>query len=130
VIIIVSLRTCTGNNQSDCYLAGILAIVTGVHFRLVTLSPLKFALACVTTGGPATQVTWTRDGYGIAGEKMQHVMDYENATYSNEVVISSHRLAGRYSFRTSNAVTRQVSSTINLSGIYSNHTVCHACIHT
>jgi hypothetical protein len=88
---------------------------------VVTVSPLKFALTCVTTGGPATQVTWTRDGYGIAGEKMQHVMDYENATYSNEIVISTQILAGRYSFNSSNAVTRQVSSTIDLSGMSHSH---------
>jgi hypothetical protein len=98
---------------------GVLEISTAIYLRVVTVSPMKFTLVCVTTGGPATQVTWTKDRYyGIAGEKMQHVMDYENATYSNEIVISYYLLAGRYSFHSSNAVARQVSSTIDLSGMH------------
>jgi hypothetical protein len=95
-----------------------LEISTAVYIRVVTVSPLKFALACTTTGGPAAQVTWMRNGHSIGGEKMQHVTDYENATYSNEIVISTQILAGRYSFHSSNAVTRQVSSTIDLSGMH------------
>jgi hypothetical protein len=78
---------------------------------VVALDPLRFALACVTTGGPATQVWWTRDGSDIAGESTQHVLDYENATYLNEVVIHTYSIAGRYRFYSSNAVIGQVSST-------------------
>jgi hypothetical protein len=89
---------------------------------VVTLNPLKFVLACVTTGGPATQVRWTKNhrSYSISAEigveLLQHVVDYENATYVNELVISSHIIAGRYNFYSSNALTSEISSTVDLSG--------------
>jgi hypothetical protein len=113
------------------YIAGILTIFTDVYFRVVTIDPLAFALTCVTTGGPATQVWWTRYGYGIGGEKTQHVLDYENATYLNEIVINTYMylLAGKYSFYSSNAVTRQVSSTFTLLDLGMLTEVhMHACI--
>jgi hypothetical protein len=99
-----------------------LEISNDIYLRVVTINPLKFALTCVTTGGPATQVTWAKDNWtyrfpaDIGVELLQHVVDYENATYVNEIVISSSKIAGRYDFYSLNAVTREVSSTIDLSG--------------
>ena len=95
-----------------------MSISRDVYLRMVSLDPLKFALVCVTTGGPATQVTWEKDGIqSILGVMSQKVVNSEDATYINEILISTYVIAGRYTFYSSNAVTNEVSSTLDVSGM-------------
>ena len=101
--------------------AGVMSISRDVYFRMVSLDPLKFALACVTTGGPATHVTWGKDGIQSnpdrVGVMLQKVVNSEDATYINEILIFTYVIAGRYTFYSSNAVTNEVSSTLDVSGM-------------
>ena len=88
--------------------------------RIVHFDPLSFALACVTTGGPATIVTWQKNGYVFPRyTQNQNVTDYEEATYINEVTVSSSTIAGSYIFHVSNAVS---SATSRLSVLSGKHT--------
>ena len=102
-------------------IAGIMSISKDVYLRIMTLDPLKFALVCVTTGGAATQVTWGKDAIHNVGDtvgaRSQIVANYEDSTYINEIVISIYVIAGRYTFYSSNAVTNEVSSTLDVSGM-------------
>ena len=102
-------------------IAGIMSISKDVYLRIMTLDPLKFALVCVTTGGPATQVTWGKGGIhsipDTVGVKSQKVINYKDAMYINEIVISTYIIAGTYTFYSSNAVTNEVSSTLDVSGM-------------
>ena len=98
-----------------------MSISKDIYLRMVSLDPLKFALVCVTAGGPATQMTWGKNGIqsipNTVGVKSQKVVNYEDAMYINEIVISTYIIAGTYTFHSSNAVTNEVSSTLDVSGI-------------
>ena len=98
-----------------------MSISKDIYLRMVSLDPLKFALVCVTAGGPATQMTWGKNGIqsipNTVGVKSQKVVNYEDAMYINEIVISTYIIAGRYTFHSSNAVTNEVSSTLDVSGM-------------
>ena len=68
-------------------------------------------LICNTTGGPATNVTWTRDGEVIstAGDTYQKVIDLEYAVYLNILTLTSEAF-GNYTCRVSNARSFQEES--------------------
>lgn len=97
-----------------------MVVSTHIYLRLVSLTPLKFALVCETTGGPTTRVTWEKNGSTIPsqlGRTQQNVINHEDASYVNEIVISGDIVSGKYKFDSSNAVTGLVSSSLDLSGI-------------
>ena len=60
-----------------------------------------FTLTCVSTGGPATTVTWTRDGVVATGVPSQTVVDQETSTYNNILTVTG-RLPGMYNCRVEN----------------------------
>ena len=67
----------------------------------VTADPPVFILTCVSTGGPATTVTWTRDGAAVTGVTSQTVIDMMTATYNNTLTVTG-RLPGMYNCRVEN----------------------------
>ena len=67
---------------------------------LTAASPV-FTLTCVSTGGPAMTVTWTRDGTAAAGVTSQTVTDMMTATYINTLTVTG-RLPGLYNCRVEN----------------------------
>ena len=93
-----------------------MSVSKDVYLKVGRLDPLEFALVCVTTGGPATHVTWRRNGIPV-GIGVKLVTSYEEATYTNEIAISGYTIAGRYDFQSSNAITNQVTSALDISGI-------------
>ena len=54
-----------------------------------------FTLTCVSTGGPATTVTWTRDGAAATGVASQTVTNITTATYVNTLTVTG-RETGSY----------------------------------
>ena len=69
-----------------------------------------FNLTCVSTGGPATTVTWTRDGaavyYDVNHVLTQTVTDELTATYSNVLTVTG-REPGNYTCSVTNNRTAQ-----------------------
>ena len=61
----------------------------------LTADPPVFTLTCVSTGGPATTVTWTRDGAAATGDTSQTVTGMLTATYVNTLTVTG-RLPGNY----------------------------------
>ena len=90
--------------------------------RVEALNPLTYVLACMTTGGPATRVVWSRSrenhliasGIGT-GTKAQHITDYEDYTYVNEMKIRSG-ISEFFNFYAANIVPGFVHSTLDISG--------------
>ena len=71
------------------------SVASPLQFTLQTTAsadPPVFTLTCVSTGGPATIVTWTRDGnnvpYDATHELTQTVTDQFNIVYSNVLTVT------------------------------------------
>ena len=74
--------------------------------------PPTFTLTCVTTGGPPTTVTWTRDNTEIDYQSngnfrfSQTVTNFVNSTYNNTLTVTG-RYPGQYNMEASNRNTVQ-----------------------
>ena len=75
----------------------------------LTADPPVFTLTCVSTGGPATTVTWTRDGTAVTGDTSQTVVDQQAIIYNNTLMVTG-RLPGSYTCSVSNDRTDQPST--------------------
>ena len=79
----------------------------------------QFTLTCISTGGPATTVTWTRDSTTTVTEGTETVLDNpETAQYTHTLNVTA---AGEYTCTVANSVSSD-SADITLEGII--HTVC------
>ena len=93
--------------------------------------PPVFTLTCTSTGGPATTVSWRRDGTMLSDDSTysitSQVTDTETATYTHTLTVTG-RLEGEYQCSVSN--TRALSSrSLAIAGKECNnsqrkHTVC------
>ena len=74
----------------------------------LTADPPVFTLTCVSTRGPATTVTWTRDGAAVSNDTnhvfTKTVTDQLTATYSNVLTVTG-REPGNYTCSVANART-------------------------
>ena len=51
----------------------------------------QFTLTCISTGGPATTVTWTRDSATAMGDEMTVLDNAENATYTHTLTVTGRQ---------------------------------------
>ena len=76
----------------------------------------QLTLTCISTGGPATTVSWTRDSVNITGEQNETVLnDPETAQYTHTLTVS---LPGEYTCTVSNNKPSSDSASITVTGIY------------
>ena len=85
--------------------AGQILLQHNIEFQLLPLEPITdpptFTLTCVTTGGPPTNVTWTRDNTEIDYQSnsnftfSQTVTNFTNSTYNNTLTVTG-RYPGQY----------------------------------
>ena len=61
----------------------------------------QFTLTCISTGGPATNVIWTRDSGTVIGDKMTVLSDTVTAKYTHSLTVTG-RLGGMYTCNVSN----------------------------
>ena len=77
----------------------------------------QFTLTCISTGGPATTVTWTRDSETVSEGNMTTVLDdRETAQYTHTLTVSG-RLGGLYQCNVSNNKPFLASGQLNVQGI-------------
>ena len=75
----------------------------------------QLTLTCISTGGPATTVSWTRDSVNITGEQNETVLnDPETANYTHTLTIS---LPGEYNCTVANNKPSSASASITVEGI-------------
>ena len=110
--------------STPCSLGGI-TIPNDVTFTLISdlngASP-QFTLTCISTGGPATTVTWTRDSVTVA-EGNGNVLDNpETAQYTHTLTVTG-RLGGLYTCTVANAISSVDSAIFTVRGtcIYRLH---------
>ena len=91
-------------NKLICdFISGVVA-VQSVTFSLEDVTSPQFTLTCISTGGPATTVTWTRDSQIAVGERRSEVVNGVTAQYTHTLTVTG-RLGGIYICNVANEVT-------------------------
>ena len=82
----------------------------------------QFTLTCISTGGPATNVTWTRDSEMLTGSTVLN--NTETAQYIHTLTVTG-RLGGLYTCTVSNNKPSEDSAQLTVLGItYNVHRQC------
>ncbi len=89
---------------------------------VLTKDPLVFVLTCTSEGGPASAVTWSRNGVPVTEDSnhiiLQSVGDGETAEYNNSLTVSASEF-GTYTCTVSNDRTPSaVSKDTKVGGNY------------
>ena len=92
---------------------GQVTIPDEITFQLEDAVTPLFTLTCTSTGGPATTVSWRRDGTMLSDDSTysitSQVTDAETATYTHILTVTG-RLVGQYQCSVSNIRTPTGSS--------------------
>ena len=88
-----------------------------LHREFETVSP-QFTLTCISTGGPATTVTWTRDSTTVTEGTETVLNDPVTAQYTHNLTVNG-RMEGVYECLISN-IYYQNSASIDVKGILYN----------
>ena len=75
----------------------------------------QFTLTCISTGGPATTVTWTRDSVTAMGDEMTVLDNAETATYTHTLTVTG-RFEGLYQCNVSNSKPSNAVASLNVYG--------------
>jgi len=119
-------------------LTGVVRISGGINFQLETqptTDPPVFTLNCTSTGGPATTVSWTRDGDIVTANNSyinsSQVTDTETATYVHTLRVTG-RQVGLYRCSVSNSRTSPAAATtLQLQvGDVRSHMTCLVLLHS
>ena len=73
----------------------------------------QFTLTCISTGGPATTVTWIRDSAEVVGDTNTVLNDTVTAQYTHTLTVTERPL-GLYTCTVANDIA---SATITIEGI-------------
>ena len=98
----------------SCFYTGLVTSSGGITFTLNTDN--SFTLTCISTGGPATTVTWTRDSTTVTEGTVETVLnDPVTANYTHILTVTEG-IAGLYTCRIANSVSA-VSTELTVQGI-------------
>ena len=75
----------------------------------------QFSLTCISTGGPATTVTWTRDSEMVTGSTVLN--DATTAQYTHTLTVTG-RLGGLYTCTVTNDKPSEAMADIAVKGTY------------
>ena len=73
----------------------------------------QFTLTCISTGGPATTVTWTRDSEDVPGERVTALDNAITAQYTHTLTLTG-RLEGLYTCTVSNNKPSMASAQLHV----------------
>ena len=126
---IYSNDTTTGKSlanfqKCNCFVVVVVVVVVVVlHVGQPMLTSIMHdaraaQLTCVSTGGPASSVTWERNGVETPISRSQFVADSANATYSNTLQLDGPpaSVIGTYSCQVMNQRGRSEVLTLELKG--------------
>lgn len=79
----------------------------------------QFTLTCISTGGPATNVTWTRDSLPVTNGYIAHTLDdRETAQYTHTLTLNiSEALEGIYRCTVLNNKPSEASAELMVQGL-------------
>ena len=103
---------------------GHITIMNGVRVTVVSdlngASP-QFTLTCISTGGPATTVTWTTDSVTVSTGTETVLDDPVTAQYTHTLTVTG-RLTGLYTCTVANNKPSTASASISVEGIKLHYT--------
>ena len=102
-----------GGKKTGTITTGVVSMSGGMTFTLLPNN--HFILTCISTGGPATTVTWTRHLAPAVGLIDTVVVDRETAKSSNTLLVTG-RMEGLYTCTVSNRVSNESSASLNVAG--------------
>ena len=73
----------------------------------------QFTLTCISTGGPATTVTWTRDSEDVSGERVTVLDNAITAQYTHTLTVTGI-LEGLYTCTVSNNKPSMASAQLHV----------------
>ena len=76
----------------------------------------QFTLTCISTGGPATNVTWTRDSVNITAGTKTMLDNRVTSQYTHTLTVTG-RLGGLYTCTVANDKPSESSAHLNVQGI-------------
>ena len=88
------------------HFAGRVMVDDEIDFELnseLTAVDAQFTLTCISTGGPATTVTWTRDAEEAPGERRSVLDNATTAQYTHTLTVTG-RLEGLYTCTVANSI--------------------------
>ena len=98
------------NNTAFCNDVGGNVIISGG----VVFDSDQLTLTCISTGGPATTVTWTRDSTTVTEGTETVLDDPETAQYTHTLTVTT---GGEYTCTVSNNKPSSNSASITVGGI-------------
>ena len=108
------------NTYIHLFFQGDITIYNGVTFTVDSdlngASP-QFTLTCISTGGPATTVTWTRDSDTVTEGTETVLDDRVTAQYTHTLTVTG-RLGGVYTCTVANDKPSEAQSNITIQGMY------------
>ena len=97
-------------------IAGDISIAGGINVTVEeSHEPFKFTLTCISTGGPATTVTWTRDSVNITEGTETLLDDPVTARYTHTLTVIG-RLGGLYECTVANNKPSMQVANITIGG--------------
>ena len=101
------------------FILGVITIHGGIKFipdsDLNGASP-QFTLTCISTGGPATTVTWTRDSVTVTEGAETVLNDGTTSQYTHTLTVTG-RLEGLYTCTVANNKPSEASAELTVEGI-------------
>ena len=82
----------------------------------------QFTLTCISTGGPATTVTWTRDSVTVTEGTETVLDDPVTAQYTHTLTVTG-RLEGLYTCHVANNKPSSDSMELKVQGIYEQYLI-------
>ena len=88
----------------------------GVTFTNLNGASPQFTLTCISTGGPATTVSWNRDSTTVITEGTETVLNNRMAARYIHTLTVTGRLGGEYTCTVSNNKPSMDSATLTVRG--------------
>ena len=104
------------------HVAGSVSISGGVTLTVnsdLNGASLQFTLTCISTGGPATTVTWTRDSELVTNGTITVLNSTVTAQYTHTLTVTG-RLPGVYTCTVANSPSHD-SASLSVQGIIHNY---------
>ena len=99
-----------------CYIGNITIAEIIANFTVMDRCTLQLTLTCISTGGPSTNVTWTRDFTYVSGGLTETVLNDPVTAHYTHTLNVTEKLGGNYTCTVANNKPSNDSLTLEIKG--------------